>query len=124
MKHVKLLLAAFLFIFSVSSCSKDDDYEPSGSGNNGGGGGSNNSTYTLTVWSDFNGNPISVYVNGNYKGTISKYYSNSPGCDAAGCVSVDFVTTGSYTYSASDGDHSWSGTGYITGSCNTLNLTL
>lgn len=113
MKHIRLFF--LLLLTFAASCTKDDtyDYDPGGS------------TYTLTVWSNFYGAPISVYINNSYEGQITSYYKNgNPGCSASGCVSVEFTSTGSYSYTASDGTHSWSGTGYISSSCTTLNLTL
>jgi hypothetical protein len=79
-------------------------------------------TRTLTFWSNFNGAPISVSVNGVYKGQISSYYSTSPSCNASGCVSIPFSSTGSYSYSATDGTYTWSGSGTITSTCNTMLL--
>lgn len=100
----------------VNSCDEDDydpDYpDPSPS------------TYTLTVWSNFSGSPISVYINGIYRGEITRYYSSSPGCEASGCVTVYFSTSGSYTLTASDGDHNWNASGYVSNSCTTMNLHL
>lgn len=116
MKRIRLFFLPLLLLLTcATSCVKEDDfdYEPEPD------------SYTVTVWSNFKGAPISVYINNSYRGQITSYYKNgSPSCDASGCVSVDFSTTGSYTYSANDGTHTWSGTGYVSSSCNTLNLTL
>jgi hypothetical protein len=81
-------------------------------------------TRTLTFWSNFNGSPISVTVNSVYRGQISSYYSTSPSCNASGCVSIPFSTTGSYSYSATDGTYNWSGSGTISSTCNTMLLHL
>lgn len=124
MKQLKFFLATCILLLSVSACTKDDNNDLTGSNNNNGNSNNNTSTYNLTVWSDFSGAPISVYINSDYEGSITQYYSSNPGCNSSGCVNVTFVSTGKYSYSASDGTHKWSGTGTISGSCNTLNLTL
>jgi hypothetical protein len=87
----------------------------------GGGGGGGGSTGVLTFWSSQNGAPISVNVSG-YSGTITSYYAyDTPSCNASGCFSIS-LPYGSYSYTANDGTHNWSGTAKVSASCNRLQL--
>ncbi len=112
MKTLKTLLLPIILCSTLflGSCKKevDEPDEPT--------------IYTLTFWSDFQGAPISVYVNGDYEGQITKVYSTSPGCSATGCVSVTFLSKGSYSFTATDGTHDWQGSGTISATCHTMNL--
>jgi hypothetical protein len=113
----KLSTILLLTVTLLLSCSKEED-PPSPIST------PTTSYYTLTVWSNFSGAPITVYINGVYRGQITSYYTSSPSCNASGCVSMDFTTSGSFTYSANDGTHTWSGSSTVSSSCNTLNLHL
>lgn len=109
-----LLLATLCFAFNACY---DDPPTPS-SGNSGGGG----NTYSVTFWSDFQGSPIAVYVNGSYDGSITKIFSSPPSCGTGGCVTVKFSTTGTFSYTATDGDYTWSGSSTVSSSCKTILL--
>lgn len=91
----------------------------------GGGGGGGINSGTLMFWSNQNGDIINVSLNGGYSGTVSSYYStsqsNPPACGSSGCFNVA-LAYGSYSYSASDGTHNWSGTATVGASCNTILL--
>ena len=39
-------------------------------------------------WSNFDGPPIEVYIEGRMYGTITTFYSESPGCGSSGCVTI------------------------------------
>jgi hypothetical protein len=65
-------------------------------------------------WSNFDGPPIDIFVNNNFYGTISTFYSSTPDCDASGCVTV-ILPTGNYNFEAveqannSGSQRDWSG---------------
>jgi hypothetical protein len=79
-------------------------------------------TKTLTFWSNFQGSPIEVTVNGVYKGQVTSVLSSAPSCGASGCVSVNFSSSGNVSYTATDGTYNWSGTTNISSTCTTLLL--
>ncbi len=82
------------------------------------------STGTITFWSNQAGAPINVKINGgSYTGSITSYYSSgTPDCGASGCFSRDLDLNTSYSYTATDGTHNWSGSFSLSGSCKTLKL--
>lgn len=140
-RHLLLMFSLFSFTLLFSACDEDGStdyalFEDTGSGGGGGGGGSGGggggsggggggtSSTKLTFWSDFSGDPITVYVNGSYKGQITSYYTSTPSCNASGCVTVSFTGTGYISYSASDGNYTWDDSNfYVSSGCNLLNLT-
>ena len=82
-----------------------------------------------TFWSNFDGPPIDIYVNNNYYGSISTFYSSNPGCEADGCVTVT-LNPGMYNFEAIEqanmngSPREWSGTIEIkSGACGTLGLS-
>jgi len=81
------------------------------------------SSKKVTFWSDFQGSPISVYVNGSYSGQISSIYNSSPGCSASGCVTKTLTSSTTISYTANDGTNNWSGSKTLNNSCTTINLT-
>lgn len=91
---------------------------------NGGGGGGGGNTGTLMFWSNQYGSPVNVSISG-YSGTISSYYNTTqydpPSCGSSGCFNIT-LAYGSYSYTASDGTHNWSGTANVTASCNRMLL--
>ena len=51
-------------------------------------------TIRLTIWADKGSSSYgkaNVYYGGRYMGTITSWYSSSPGVNASGCVSFDYV---------------------------------
>ncbi|MBA4850503.1 PKD domain-containing protein [Emticicia sp. BO119] len=55
----------------------------------------------LLFWSDFQGNPIKIYVNEHYIGVLNKYVNGNlvPDCDAEGFVTVN-LPAGIYPFAA------------------------
>ncbi|WP_276135190.1 hypothetical protein [Polluticoccus soli] len=101
---------------SGSSTSSSGGSSSSSSSSSGG------SSYKLTFWSDFQGNPISVYVDGSYAGQITQYYSSTPSCGATGCVTKTYTSPRTVSYSAEDGTQTWNSSVTVSASCNTMCL--
>ena len=55
----------------------------------------------VMFWSNFDGPPIDVYIDGESKGTITEFFSEEPLCDAQGCVTVT-LAPGTYTFYAEE----------------------
>jgi hypothetical protein len=93
------------------------------SGGGGGGGGSGTGSAVFWTASDLGYGNITVNCNG-YTQVISSYYSSgSPSCGASGCADFN-LNPGSYSFSASAGIHTWSGTITVTnGGCMKQQLT-
>ncbi len=109
----KLLAALLITALFLTSCTKEVE-TPIVS-----------STGTITFWSNQNGSKITVKINGgSYSGNITSYYSSSTSvsCSASGCYSETLLTGVTYTYTATDGTHNWSGNFSLSGSCKTLLL--
>jgi hypothetical protein len=99
-----------------------------GSGNTGSGntGGSTSNTGDLTVWtkSDLGCGFITFNLNGNGSKTIDSFYSAGlTSCNAAGSANYNGLTKGTYSYTATCTDKSWSGNITIEEGCNRLQLT-
>ncbi|WP_276135159.1 hypothetical protein [Polluticoccus soli] len=110
---------------STSSGPDPDPYpSPSSSSTSSSSSSSSSGGGTAMFWSNFQGSPISVYINGSYAGQITQYYSSSPSCGATGCVTKQYSSTTTLSYTAEDDDHSWDGTLSVTSGCNKMCLTL
>ena len=86
-------------------------------------------TGSFMLWSNFDGPPIDVFIEGNLKGTITAFYEEAPGCNAAGCVTFD-LEPGTYDFQAMEQSNNvnnpreWSGTVTIRpNACGKLGLT-
>jgi hypothetical protein len=53
---------------------------------------------------------------------ITSEYSSAPDCGQAGCAVFNNLEGGTHSYTASDGDYSWSGDVFIDKGCLTLEL--
>ena len=62
----------------------------------------------VVFWSDFQGAPINVYMDGSFKGTITAISQTTPECGSSGNVTVT-LSPGTYSYYAEDGTYEWSG---------------
>ncbi len=92
-----ILVAAVLLI---ASCKKDDYRNHS----------QNTPEYNLTFWMAVNcsPNPITVKVD-SQTAVMTEYFPNTaPGCGATGCANFN-LPAGTYTYTATNGDTSWTG---------------
>jgi len=83
-----------------------------GGGNPGGGSGSP-SKGQLMVWNSNSqpcpagaGSTISVYIDGQYAGGLSHYYTTTPSCGASGAVTKT-LSVGSHTVKGSCGTSTW-----------------
>ena len=89
----------------------------------------NNEKGKFTFWSNFDGPPIDIFVDSDYYGSISTFYSSNPGCEADGCVTV-ILPPGIYDFQAieqsnnSGSQREWDGTIEIkTNFCSSLGLS-
>ena len=106
----------YTIILTVNGCNKTDTYskaivveEEKGS---------------VVFWTDFYGSNISVYLDGNYEGQITQYYSITPDCGDYGCVTIEGVESGYHSFSADNGSGTWSNSSFYIGtSCLRYNLT-
>ena len=90
LKTVLLLALAISF----TSCEEEDDLDIS-------------TTHQVTFWSDFQGPPISVTINGgNGSGRVTAIGSSTPECGKSGNFTKT-LAPGSYSYSARDGNLVW-----------------
>lgn len=62
-----------------------------------------------------------VSING-VSSNITSEVSSTPECGKSGCAVFNQLETGTYNYSASDGEANWSGTIKVTEGCTTLEL--
>jgi hypothetical protein len=102
---------------TAGGCSK---LQLTGSGGGGGGG-----TGQAMFWtgSDLGVGAITVYCNGTSRTFNSYYSSGAPSCGASGAATFT-LNPGSYSYTASGGSLTWSGTITATaGGCFKLQLT-
>ncbi|HLF33575.1 MAG TPA: hypothetical protein VI583_05035 [Cyclobacteriaceae bacterium] len=83
----------------------------------------------VMFWSSFDGPPIDVYIDGNYKGTVSQFFSEEPQCESQGCVTAT-LTPGTYTFYAEEqfgpggNDRTWEYDVIVKASmCGTYELT-
>jgi len=84
---------------------------------------------SFMFWSNFDGPPIDIYIEGSLKGTITSFYEEAPGCEASGCVTFD-MEPGTYTFEAVEQSNNnntpreWSGSITVrTNACTKLGLT-
>lgn len=84
---------------------------------------------SFMFWSNFDGPPIDIYVEGQFKGTITTFYEESPACDASGCVTFD-LEPGTYSFEATEQSNNnntpreWNGSINIrANACTKLGLT-
>ena len=117
MKKIKLpLIILLLGMLFVESCEGvlNEDMVDSGS---------------FMFWSNFDGPPIDIYVEGSFNGTITAFYEEAPACEASGCVTFD-MEPGTYAFEAMEQSNNnnnpreWSGTITIrANACTKLGLT-
>ncbi len=62
-----------------------------------------------------------VSING-VSSNITSEVSSTPECGKSGCAVFNQLETGTYNYTASDGEANWSGTLNVTEGCTTLEL--
>jgi hypothetical protein len=116
MKNIKLTFIIFftgmLFIGSCEGVLNDDMVDLG----------------SFMFWSNFDGPPIDIYVEG-MNGTITTFYEEAPACEASGCVTFD-MEPGSYTFEAieqsnnNNNPREWSGSITIrANACSKLGLT-
>jgi hypothetical protein len=84
---------------------------------------------SFMFWSNFDGPPIDIFIDGKFKGTISTFYEDPPGCDASGCVTFD-MEPGTYDFQAIEQSNNvnnpreWNGTITISpNACRKLGLS-
>lgn len=80
----------------------------------------------VVFWSNFQGEPITVYINGSNVGTITAISSSSPGCGSSGNITRT-LSPGTYSFTASesgDNPYSWSGSFNIESDVSCLNYLL
>ncbi|QNM85612.1 hypothetical protein H9W90_00365 [Polaribacter pectinis] len=112
----KFILKTVLILavcFSFSSCEDSEDPVET------------NITNRVMFWSDFQGPPISVTIEGgNGSGTITAINSSAPECGSSGNF-TKILSPGTYSYSARDGNLVWNSSFTIreSTSCTTIGLT-
>ncbi|MGO1585741.1 MAG: hypothetical protein ACTIK4_06900 [Mesonia sp.] len=114
--------------YSLSSnfpCSGNDGGGNDGGGNDGGG--NDNQTVAVKFWtqSDLGCGYISVSLSSVGSSQLSGYFSGGPNCnstDYGGYFSG--LEPGTYNYSASCENYTWSGSVNLQASCTTFKLTL
>lgn len=114
-KH--LLFLAFLTLL-FTACTKDDpDDSPAPSFD---------IENRIVFWSDFQGEPITVRVDGVTIGTITSINSSPPGCGSSGNVTRTYAP-GTYSFTASESGsnpYTWSGSFTIESDVSCLNYLL
>ncbi len=65
---------------------------------------------------------ISVYLNNNYMGTITKAYGSAPSCGTSGCVTATITATNNTWYAKNSAGRQWTGTYTLKPGCTTLVL--
>jgi len=107
-----IFFSSIAALLLMASCHKDNR------GNNDG------YVSNLTFWtaSNCSPNPITVTINGQ-SSIMSDYFPNVvPGCGTQGCANFN-LGAGSYSYSATNGDTTWTGTVSVDkGSCTLQQL--
>lgn len=116
MRSLRLSIVLLSSILFITSCEGLLDEE-------------NNEQGKFTFWSNFDGPPIDIFVNNDFYGSISTFYSSTPGCEADGCVTV-VLPPGIYDFYAieqpnnSGSQREWDGTIEIkTNFCSSLGLS-
>lgn len=98
-----------------------------GSGGSGSGGGSGGaSTGSAMFWAyQLHCGPITVSLNGVGTSTITTAANSSPSCGTAGYANFYDLAPGTYSYTATCSNGTWSNTIYIdSGVCDKIQLTL
>jgi len=116
MKLFRLNIILLSIVLFISSCEGLLDEE-------------NNEKGKFTFWSNFDGPPIDIWVDNDFYGSISKFYSSNPNCEAEGCVTVT-LPPGVYNFDAieqpnnSGSQREWDGTIEVKANvCSTLGLS-
>ena len=75
-------------------------------------------------WQEFgSGHDVTVVSLNNVSSNITEEKASSPSCGASGCAVFNGLKVGTYNYSASDGNTSWTGTVTITkNTCSKIKL--
>jgi len=99
-----LFLLSILSLILLSSCNKTKYgnvtfWQKTGSG------------FSITV----------VNLNG-VSSNITSEYASAPACGTSGCAVFNHIATGTYSYAASDGTSTWSGTVNVTEGCTAMKL--
>lgn len=68
-----------MIVLSFSSCEKDEDPVDTNFSDD----------KQIVFWSDFQGPPIDVNINGTYRGTITAIGNSAPDCGSSGNVTID-----------------------------------
>jgi hypothetical protein len=82
----------------------------------------------MMFWSNFDGPPIVVYVDGKERGSINAFFTETPSCESQGCVTVTMIP-GTYAFHAEEQNgtgsaKTWDGSVTIRANgCGTLALT-
>ena len=81
------------------------------------------------IWSNFDGPPIDIFIDGKIYGTISQFYLTKPSCGSDGCVTIT-LSPGVYNFMAVEQSNNgtpgneWEGTINVEPNiCKTLGLT-
>ncbi|MBR9999507.1 MAG: hypothetical protein KFF73_11075 [Cyclobacteriaceae bacterium] len=84
---------------------------------------------SFMFWSNFDGPPIDITIEGSSVGTITAFFEEAPACETSGCVTVE-LGPGTYNFKALEQSNNvntpreWSGTITIrTNQCGKLGLT-
>ena len=116
-----ILLFALLLLIVITSCSTDDDKDGSSVPP------PSNIENRIVFWSNFPGEPINVFVEGQAIGTITSIGSETPACGSSGNVTRTY-NPGTYSYTAREngGDNplNWSGTFTIDSNVSCLSFLL
>jgi major membrane immunogen (membrane-anchored lipoprotein) len=107
-----VFFSSMVALLLLASCHKDNRY------NNG------NYTANLTFWtaSNCSPNPITVTINGQNSVMTEFFPTVVPSCGSQGCANFS-LGAGSYNYSATNGDTTWTGTVSVDkGSCTLQQL--
>lgn len=86
LRNIKLLVIVILGFSFFFSCDTLYDEETELTGK-------------IMFWSNFDGPPIDVYIDGAFYGTITSFFTDAPSCESAGCVTVE-LPAGSYDFYA------------------------
>ncbi|MBG16194.1 MAG: hypothetical protein CL853_07565 [Crocinitomicaceae bacterium] len=105
MKKITYFLAPlFLLMFTFSGCNKIKYGD-------------------VTFWQmTGSGFGVTVVEIDGVSSNITSEYPDTPDCGASGCAVFNNLETGSYSYTASDGFDTWSGTVDISEGCLTMEL--
>ena len=113
MKKLLPLIALLVLIFT--GCTKDDPPEPVIEIDN-----------RVVFWSNFQGEPITVYLNDSNIGTVTSINSAAPGCGSSGNVTRT-LSPGFYSFFATESGenpYTWNGSFTIESDVSCLNYLL